>query len=239
MPGEKVALVGVNGAGKSTLVKIIVGEIMAENGSVRKPDSIGYVPQVISGDVSVSEGLTIGEFMLEGRNLNEVAKNLHEAFRLVGDPSLSGKKMEAALSRLSKLQDEFYFLGGYEAESEIESVLQVVGIPMSLDREVMTLSGGEKTRLVFARSIFSKSDLLILDEPTNHIDRQYYSWLGKYLCQSKKTILVVSHYPEFINPFTTRILEIEKFTGRVREYNGTYEDYLVQSKANEETKKQC
>lgn len=235
MPCEKVALVGVNGVGKSTLVKIIVGEIMAENGSVSKPDSIGYVPQVISGDVSVSESLTVGEFMLEGRNLNEVAKNLHEAFRLVGDPSLSGKKMEAALSRLSKLQDEFYFLGGYEAESEIESVLQVVGIPMSLDREVMTLSGGEKTRLVFARSIFSKSDLLILDEPTNHIDRQYYSWLGKYLCQSKKTILVVSHYPEFINPFTTRILEIEKFTGRVREYNGTYEDYLVQSKANEET----
>lgn len=235
MPGEKVALVGANGAGKSTLAKIIIGEIVAENGSIKKPDSIGYVPQVISGNVSVGESLTIGEFMLEGRNLNEVSRNLQEAFRLVGDPSLSNKEMETALNCLSKLQDKFSFLGGYEAESEIESILRIVGVPLDLEREITNLSGGEKTRLVFARSIFSKGDLLILDEPTNHIDRQYYSWLGKYLHQSNKTILVISHYPEFINPFTTRILEIEKFTGRVREYNGTYENYLVQSEANKET----
>ena len=235
MPGEKVAMVGVNGAGKSTLIKIIVGEIMAENGSINKPSLIGYVPQVIDNNIANNLDLTIGEFMLEGRNLNKIAKKLHDIFRLISEPDISNEKMEAALSHLSQVQDEFCFLGGYEAESEIESILRVIGMPLNTDRDVMTLSGGEKTRLVFARSIFSNSDLLILDEPTNHIDWQYYAWLGQYLCKSKKTVLVVSHHSKFINPFTTRILEIEKFTGRIREYNGTYEDYLAQSKANRET----
>ena len=232
--GEKAALVGVNGAGKSTLLKIIVGELPLLEGSVLKPDLVSYVPQVITDEIAVNKETTLGEFMLEGRNLNKIARDLYKALDAMAHTSLSGKEMEAAINRLSELQEQFLLAGGYDAENEIETILQGVGVPLDLNCRVSSLSGGEKTRLAFARAIFSDGDLLILDEPTNHIDMQYYGWLGKYLHRSKKTILVVSHHLEFVNPFTERILEIEKFTGRIREYHGNYQEYLVQSRANEE-----
>lgn len=235
--GEKVALVGVNGAGKSTLVKIIIGELFPEEGDVIKPKKVGYVPQIIPEESLLEEGMTIKEFMLEGRGLNKIAQELEKSFSLVGNTNLSSEGLQKELNALAELQEKFSFLGGYEAESEIETVLRATGVSLEIDRDIATLSGGEKTRVMFARAIFSESDLLILDEPTNHIDREYYGWLGRYLKQSKKTILVVSHYPEFINPLTEKILEIEKFTGKIREYSGTYEEYVQQSKVNEDSLK--
>jgi len=235
MPGEKAALVGVNGAGKTTLVKIIVGELVPTAGTVDKPALIGYVPQTITTErLTILHG-TVGEFMFEGRGLNELSERLNRALVSLGNQTSDATHMGKAMNEYAEIQEEFSRRGGYEAESEIESILRGVGVPVDLDRPVLTLSGGEKTRLAFARMIFANSDLLILDEPTNHIDYQYYSWLGSYLSQSKKTILVVSHHPEFINPFTKRIIEIEKLTGRAREYRGIYQSYLKQSKVNEGT----
>ncbi len=237
MPGEKVALVGVNGAGKTTLIKIIVGELFPDEGTVFKPGSTSYVPQIITEDVVAKMHGTVAEFMLEGRNLNQIASRLHEALTAISDTTLSEKEMGKAMDRYSRAQEEFTMQGGYEAEAEIESIIRGVGVSVELERSVLTLSGGEKTRLAFARAIFADGDLLVLDEPTNHIDRQYYGWLGNYLRQTNKTVLVVSHHPEFIDPFTARIVEIEKFTGRAREYRGTYESYLEQSKINEDSLK--
>ena len=234
MPGNKVVLVGENGAGKSTLLKIIMEEISADEGKIIKPFSVGYVPQVIINEPSVMDGVSVLEFMLEEKGLNKLLRDIKENTKLM-DSNLSSDKLEKAITDYSHAHEEFISRGGYEAESEIQTLLSGVGLVIEMDVEVKKLSGGEKTRLAFARSIFSNCDLLILDEPTNHIDRQYYGWLGSYLKQTSKTILVVSHHPEFIDPFAQRIIEIEKLTGRAREYQGTYEEYLEQSVINEKT----
>jgi ATPase subunit of ABC transporter with duplicated ATPase domains len=233
MPQNKVALVGVNGAGKTTLLRIIMGELSPDEGEVIKPARVGYVPQIITEEIIVQEGCTVEEFMLEGRGLNELSRRIHEMLRKMGE-KLPPKEMEKVLSSYSRVQEDFFNLGGYEAESEIETILQGIGSYIPLDRIVSSLSGGEKTKLAFARSLFANSDLLILDEPTNHIDRQHYAWLGNYLKNVNKTVIVVSHHPDFVNPFTRKILEIEKYTGRMREYHGTYDDYVVQSALNEQ-----
>ncbi|MFH0823844.1 MAG: ABC-F family ATP-binding cassette domain-containing protein [Pseudomonadota bacterium] len=233
MPGDKVAIVGINGAGKTTLLKLIMGLLMPDEGTVIKPSRVGYVPQVITGELVVREGGTVQEFMMEGRGLNQLGQRLHSLEKQMAEP-LSPSEMEAVFASYSRTQDEFVRLGGYEAESEIEAILHGIGLNIGLDRIVSTLSGGEKTRLAFARSLFAESDLLILDEPTNHIDRESYAWLGGYLKGVKKAVLVVSHHPDFLNPFTRLILEIEKFTGRMREYFGTYDEYVTQSALNEQ-----
>ena len=230
--GDKAAIVGINGAGKSTLVKIIVGELSPEDGRVERPERIGYVPQIITEEVIVRQGCTVREFMLEGRGLNELDRQLHGLAVKMGQ-KLEQREMDSVLNSYSHAQDEFTRLGGYEAEAEIEIILHGIGLSIDLERIVSSLSGGEKTKLAFARSLFADSDLLVLDEPTNHIDWQYYAWLGKYLQGVKKTVLVVSHHPDFINPFTKKILEVERFTGRLREYYGTYDEYVSQSALNE------
>lgn len=233
MPENKVAIVGINGAGKTTLLKIVMGLLTPDEGTVVKPTRVGYVPQVITEEVAVKEGGTILELMMEGRGLNQLNKRLRSLEKQMSEP-LSENEMEKVFTSYSQSQDEFVRLGGYEAESEIETILHGVGLNIGLDRTVSTLSGGEKTRLAFARSLFAESDLLILDEPTNHIDRESYAWLGEYLKGVKKAVLVVSHHSDFLNPFTRRILEIEKFTGRMREYLGTYDEYATQSAINEQ-----
>ena len=233
MPSDKVAIVGVNGAGKTTLLKLIMGLLFPDEGSVVKPTRVGYVPQVITEEVVVREGGTVEEFMMEGRNLNQLGQRIHNLEARMSE-TLPEKEMEEIFVSYSRTLDEFIRLGGYEAQSEIETILHGIGLNLGLDRIVSTLSGGEKTRLAFARSLFAESDLLILDEPTNHIDRENYTWLGGYLQAFRKAVLVVSHHPDFLNPFTRRILEIEKFTGRMREYHGTYDEYISQSALNEE-----
>lgn len=232
--GEKVALVGSNGAGKTTLVQIIMGELSADEGSVTRPEKTGYVPQMITDQLMVREGCTVEEFMLEGRGLNELARQMHEALD-AQEGDLTPEELDRYIAVYSDTHEEFMARGGYSAETEIETLLQGIGLNLELDRVVSTLSGGEKTRLAFTRIIFGNSELLILDEPTNHIDRQYYSWLGGYLRQLSKTVLVVSHHSEFINAFTSKIVEVEKYTGRVREYKGSYQDYLAQSASTERT----
>lgn len=234
MPGNKVILVGENGAGKSTLLKIIVGEISADEGSINRPSSIGYVPQIITDELSVIEGISVLDFMLEGKGLNNLSIKMREISELMNSGVL-GEELDSLVNEYFFVQDDFSSRGGYEAESEINVILNGVGLHVSIDSEVRKLSGGEKTRLAFARSIFTDCDLLILDEPTNHIDRQHYHWLGTYLKQTTKAVLVVSHHGDFINPFSQKIIEIEKLTGRMREYQGTYEAYLEQSVINEKT----
>ena len=235
MSGNKVALVGANGAGKSTLLKIIVGEIFSDEGEIVKPDRIGYVPQVIIDEPAVIAGVTVRDFMLEGRNLKDLWGKMQTFADAMGSKNQTEEQLKKNLDGYAQAQNDFSFQGGYEAESEIQIICSGIGLTVDLDTEVKFLSGGEKSRLAFARSLFADCDLLILDEPTNHIDRPYYAWLGRYLRQTTKTILVVSHHPEFINPFAQRIIAIEKLTGRLREYQGTYQDYLEQSAIDEKT----
>jgi len=232
--GEKVALVGVNGAGKTTLLKVIINELSADEGEIEKPDYFGYVPQIIKDYQIVRNNCTIEEFMFEEKGLGKYLGAMKQSLAdMEKFENSKGDELNNAIRRYSEAQENFSKNGGYEAEAEIKTIFNGIGLNLDLERIVATLSGGEKTRLAFARSIFSDSDLLILDEPTNHIDKKYYAWLANYLKNTKKTVLVTSHFPEFINPFTNRILELEKFTGRMREYQGTYEDYLDKSAQNE------
>jgi ATP-binding cassette subfamily F protein 3 len=134
MPGEKAALVGANGAGKTTLVKIIVGELVEDEGTVCKPKSISYVPQIITDDVLVQMHGTVKEFMLEGRNLNQLFATMNETTTALGSPNISEEETKRVMRRYSNAQEEFCLRCGYEAEAEIETILHGVGIAIDINR---------------------------------------------------------------------------------------------------------
>ena len=138
---------------------------------------------------------------------------------------------EEILNQYANLQQTFELAGGYTYQSEMDTVLSQFGFSKAeYDRSVMSFSGGEKTRLAFARLLLSKPDVLILDEPTNHLDLSTIEWLETYLKNYPKSVLFVSHDRMFIDRIAKVILELEE--GELTRYPGNYSNYLVQKALN-------
>src|SRR5205823_11924228 len=132
----------------------------------------------------------------------------------------------AALERYADVQHHFEHAGGYDFESTVKRVLDGLGLASLVEREVRTLSGGERTRLGLARLLLDDPDLLLLDEPTNHLDVSALEWLERFLIEQDETILVSSHDRWFLDRVTSRTLSFEKNT--VFEYRGGYSSYARQ-----------
>jgi len=220
-PTEKVGLIGANGAGKTTLLKLIGAGYEPDTGSItRKSDlqigTIDQIPDFHEGTSVLDEALRSFDFL---RRMEVEMRELEQAIASGSTPDV--------LDRYSQLQHQFELKGGYSYRAWTEGALHGVGFSDdAFERPSCNLSGGEKNRLALAKLLLSGSELLLLDEPTNHLDIRSIEWLEKFLKETEKTILVVSHDRVFLDRVVHRIIEIGD--GKIQDYRGNYSNYLEQ-----------
>ena len=218
---EKAALVGINGAGKSTMLRIIMQEIPADSGEIilSRGKSIGYLAQ----HQELDSALTIYDSLLQVKqhildmelHMREIEKQMKHA---------SGEELERLMETYSRLTHEFEMENGYAYKSELVGVLKGLGFPESdLEKEISTLSGGQKTRVALGRLLLSKPDIILLDEPTNHLDMDSISWLETYLLNYPGAVLIVSHDRYFLDRIVTKVIDIDN--GKVSTFTGNYSAY--------------
>ena len=220
-PTEKVGLIGANGAGKTTLLKIISGVQEPDEGFVTRKSGlqIGVLDQIpdFHEQTSVIEEASRASDYL--RTLEAEMRDLEHA--IANDP------LPEALDRYSHLQHEFELKGGYSYRARTEAALLGVGFSKeAFDRPSLNLSGGEKNRLALAKLLLSNAELLLLDEPTNHLDIRSIEWLEKFLRDTSKTVIVVSHDRFFLDRVAERIVEVGG--GTTEDYRGNYSAYIQQ-----------
>lgn len=229
--GDKVGIVGVNGAGKTTILKIILGQILPDEGDIllSRGTKIGYLSQ--SPDLD-SNNTIFEEMMVSMENflhMERMLKNLE----LKIETEKNQEILEKYAKEYSKISENYNSLGGYYYESRIKGVLKGLGIHESeWNRQVSTLSGGQKTRLSLAKLFVEESDLILLDEPTNHLDVDATEWLENFIRESKKTFIIVSHDRYFLDAITNKIIDVENC--KVKIYNGNYTLFVKKKKAERE-----
>ena len=219
-PKEKVGLIGENGTGKTTLFKVVTGKI--------KPDS---------GNVTLRKGLRFGllEQEIEG-GCETVLERV-----VLGDPHFLRVKTEmeqlesdqAYHDKYGDLQHEFERLGGYDREARAKTILLGLGIkPEKWDHPRDQLSGGWRMRCELARLLLQRPDVLLLDEPSNHLDLKSVVWLESFLKAYEGSVLLISHDRRFINSLVSRTIELDR--GMLTVYSGNYDDYEKQKQEKAE-----
>ncbi len=222
---EKAAIVGVNGAGKTTLLKMIIGQLPADEGLVTfaKDKTFGYLAQ--QSDLSSSH--TIYEELLSVKQdlvtMEQKLRDLEESMK-----HCEGAQLEEIMERYTRMTHDFEVRGGLLYKSELIGVLKGLSfLDEDFDKQISTLSGGQKTRVSLAKLLLQSPDLIILDEPTNHLDIASISWLETYLRSYKGAVLIVSHDRYFLDRVVTKVIAIEN--GLVRSYAGNYSDYAAKA----------
>jgi ATP-binding cassette, subfamily F, member 3 len=207
--GERAGLVAPNGAGKSTLLRVLAGDLEADRGFVvpKKGSRLGYYRQ--SHEVKVQG--SVMDVLLSG--FGELVA-LRHALAAAQEAAASGS--DAALSRLSELDEQYHRAGADTLERRVEVIAEKLGFrPRDLDRDVTTLSGGERGRLSLGVVLADEPDILMLDEPTNHLDLETIRWLEQHLCAWRGAVLVVSHDRAFLDAVCPITMELGKTTFRV------------------------
>src|SRR3989454_1726591 len=222
--GDRVGLVGPNGVGKTTLLRIAAGLDTADAGNVAlaRGTRIGFLEQELLHE---AEGTVAAHARGAAAHIREIAAEMRAL-----EPELGAGDPEV-LERYSDAQHRFEHAGGYDFDATVGRVLSGLGLDTLADREVRTLSGGERTRLGLARLLLDDPDLLLLDEPTNHLDVAALEWLERFLLERDETFVVASHDRWFLDRVTARTLSFERDT--VVEYRGGYSAYARQRSARE------
>ncbi|MEI3417848.1 MAG: ABC-F family ATP-binding cassette domain-containing protein [Blautia sp.] len=218
---EKAALIGNNGAGKTTLLRIIMNELHADSGQVvlMKDRQIGYLAQYqdVQGHRTVYEELlSTKQYIID---MEERMRSMELEMKHV-----SGEELDRLMNSYTRLTHEFELENGYAYKSELMGVLNGLGFAEEdFNKQVATLSGGQKTRVALGKLLISKPDILLLDEPTNHLDMESIAWLETYLLNYPGAVFIVSHDRYFLDKVVTKVIEIE--AGHVRMYSGNYSAY--------------
>ena len=218
---EKAALIGNNGAGKTTLLRIIMEEISADSGQVvlMKDKKIGYLAQhqEIKGHRTIYEELlSTKQYIIDMEDRMRAAE--------IQMKHASGEELERLMNTYTRLTHEFELENGYAYKSELMGVLKGLGFTEEdFNKQIETLSGGQKTRVALGKLLISKPDILLLDEPTNHLDMESISWLETYLLNYPGAVFIVSHDRYFLDKVVTKVIEID--AGQVHMYSGNYSAY--------------
>ncbi|KYG19155.1 glycosyl transferase family 1 [Bradyrhizobium sp. AT1] len=228
--GEKIGLVGPNGAGKTTLFRMIAGEELPDEGQVStdRGITIGYFNQ----DVGEMSGRSaVAEVMNGAGPVSEVAAELHQLEVAMADPD-KADQMDEIIARYGEVQHAFEELDGYALDGRAREALSGLGFSQEMmDGDVGKLSGGWKMRVALARILLMRPDVMLLDEPSNHLDLESLIWLEKFLHDYEGTLLMTSHDREFINRVISKVIEID--SGSLTTYTGDYEFYEQQRAQNE------
>ncbi len=222
--GDKIGLIGANGAGKTTLFKIILGEISYDDGDIfaKKTLKIGYLEQQLNLLNSGKVYDTLLEIFSDLIAMEDRLKYLTE--QISKEPH-----SKELLETYSKLLEDFNNKGGYSYPSMIRGTLIGLGFKEEdFDKDIGTLSGGQKARVALAKLLLEDSDILLLDEPTNHLDIEAINWLEKFLKDYKKALIVISHDRYFLNNVVNKIVLLEH--GITTTYKGNYDYYVKKRK---------
>lgn len=224
--GEKIGLIGINGTGKSTLLKVIAGVEYPDNGRIITGNNvkIEYLPQ----NLHFEDGVTVLQQVFKGNSpvmnlLREYEYTLQKFNESPGDSQYE-KKLVLLTQKMDNME-------AWTIENEAKNILTRLGI-FDFQADVGTLSGGQKKRIALASALINPADLLILDEPTNHIDNDTVDWLEKYLNNRKGALLMVTHDRYFLDRVVNRIIEIDK--GKFYSYQANYSKYLEMKVEREE-----
>ncbi|MDX0493653.1 ATP-binding cassette domain-containing protein [Sinorhizobium medicae] len=227
---EKIGLVGPNGAGKTTLFRMITGEEEPDEGqvSVEKGVTIGYFDQ----DVGEMSGRSAVAEVMEGAGpVSAVAAELRALEAAMSDPDRMDE-MDAIIERYGEVQARYEELDGYALEGRAREVLAGLSFSQEMmDGDVGKLSGGWKMRVALARILLMRPDVMLLDEPSNHLDLESLIWLEDFLKGYDGALLMTSHDREFMNRIVTKIVEIDG--GALTTYSGDYGFYEEQRALNE------
>lgn len=223
---DKIALMGKNGAGKSTMMKIIAGVNKATRGNVSCPKDtvIAYLPQ----HLLTEDNCTVKE---------EASKAFQAIFEMRDEMERLNKELETRtdyeseaymkiIERVSELGEKYYSIEDTNFEAEVEKALMGLGFKRDdFNRQTSEFSGGWRMRIELAKILLQKPDLVLLDEPTNHIDIESVVWLEDFLKNKAKAVMVISHDKAFIDNITNRTIEVTM--GRIYDYKANYSEYLV------------
>jgi ATPase subunit of ABC transporter with duplicated ATPase domains len=223
--GEKIGLVGPNGAGKTTLFRMIASQELPDEGQVStdRGISIGYFSQ----DVGEMSGRSAVAEVMDGAGpVSLVAAELKELETAMADPERAGD-MDDIIARYGEVQGRFEELDGYALEGRAREALAGLGFSEEMmDGDVGALSGGWKMRVALARILLMRPDVMLLDEPSNHLDLESLIWLEQFLRGYEGALLMTSHDREFINRIVNKIVEIDG--GQLTSYSGDYAFYEQQ-----------
>ncbi|WP_055669477.1 ribosomal protection-like ABC-F family protein [Desnuesiella massiliensis] len=225
--GEKVGIVGRNGSGKSTILKIIAGIEKADKGTVilKRGATIGYLDQIPNYNESFTVAKVLGIAFSNLKKIEDEMKTLEISMH-----SLRGNQLEKTLKQYSYLQECYEAKGGYETEEKYSKIC--AGFKFTedfLNQLFYKLSGGEKTTVILAKMLLESPDIMLLDEPSNHLDMEALEWLEGYLKEYKGMVLIVSHDRYFLDNVASKIIEIEDMESEI--YKGNYTNY-VEEKEN-------
>ncbi|TCI00200.1 ABC-F family ATP-binding cassette domain-containing protein [Roseococcus sp. SYP-B2431] len=229
--GEKIGLVGPNGAGKSTLFRMITGQEPPDEGQVLadRGISIGFFNQ----DVGEMAGRSaVAEVMDGAGDVSTVAAELAELEAALADPERMDE-MDSLIERFGEVQARFEDLGGYALEGRAREVLAGLSFSQEMmDGDVGALSGGWKMRVALARILLMRPDVMLLDEPSNHLDLESLIWLEQFLAGYEGALMMTSHDREFMNRIINKVIEIDG--GSLTSFSGDYEFYEQQRAMNEQ-----
>ncbi|WGG58287.1 ABC-F family ATP-binding cassette domain-containing protein [Brucella intermedia] len=228
--GEKIGLVGPNGAGKTTLFRMITGDEQPDEGqvSVEKGVTVGYFDQNVG---EMGGRSAVAEVMEGAGPVSVVAAELRELEAAMVDPDRMDE-MDAIIERYGEVQARYEELDGYGLDGRAREVLAGLSFTQEMmDGDVGKLSGGWKMRVALARILLMRPDVMLLDEPSNHLDLESLIWLEAFLKNYDGALLMTSHDREFMNRIVTKIIEIDG--GLLTTYSGDYAFYEGQRALNE------
>lgn len=222
--GEHLGIVGQNGTGKSTLIKIILNEVIPDNGYIKWQNgiSIGALDQY----AIVDEEQTIFDYLRTSfTKLYDIEKSLNDLYMKIAE-----NYSDDIMNKISKYQETLDKNNFYAIDSTILKVASGLGInAMGMDTYLKNLSGGQRAKVILAKLLLQNPNVLILDEPTNFLDKEHVDWLSEYLKTFEGAFIIVSHDFDFLESVTTCICDIE--FNKIKKYRGNYSSFLKQKEA--------
>ena len=229
---EKIGVVGVNGAGKTTLFKVLMnieeptsGKVIFKNGA-----KVGWLAQVLEDDTKDMNEIVL-DYLMSGRPIKELNNELTKCYE---ELAIGNENEKIIYQKIEKIQKKLEALDQYNAENILLEIIEGMSIQEDLlYKKLNELSGGQKSKVAFAKLLYSNPEIMLLDEPTNHLDEETKEYVTNFLKNYNKTVLIISHDTKFLDEVTTKTLFLDKRTKNFTLFDGSYSIFLRQEEARE------